>query len=148
MDNLEKAFSTLAKVKLVLYTEVPAGKGMCDENDEKPAQREYHCIADTPEGLRCVASIYAVDSKVLSYHPYAPSGCCSSCCMLDGMVDGQAECNALLVHVVTRCPVRESTQDEYDLCHKVAHLECGCHQGGPDQLLEDLEKDQERISWN
>jgi hypothetical protein len=139
MNNLQKAFDTLSKVTLVLYTEVPEGKGMCDEFDDKPAQREYHCITQTPEGLKCVASIYAVDTTVLSYHPYAPSGCCSTCDMLDGLVDGQAECNALLTHVVTRCPVREAGPEEQDLCHNVSYLECGCESGAaPKAFLPDL----------
>ena len=137
MNSLEKAFEVLSKVKFVLFSEVPAGKGMCDEHEEKPAQTEYHCIAETDEGLKCVASIYAVGLKALSYHPYAPSGCCSTCNMLDGVVDGQPSLNALLQHVLTRVDTREATKDEYMLCHEVQYLECGCENSNPPNLGDD-----------
>ena len=94
-DRLRKAREALARVTRVVYVYLPASTGIADEHGEMPAQRDYYCIVDSAEGARCIATVTAVDTKVLCLIPHADSGMCARCEYIDAWADGQAEANAL-----------------------------------------------------
>ena len=120
-----KAQSALAGVTRAVYVDVPANTGIADENGEVPAQRDYYCIADSGEGATCVATITAVDTKVLCLIPHAGSGMCARCEYIDAWADGQAEVDALFRRLlVSPAEIVPMTREDRRVCADSAPWFC------------------------
>lgn len=100
-QRIEKARALMRGISRAVYAEIPAGRGVADDDGDVPAQRNYFCIADVDGAPRCVATLTAVGMKVLCLIPHAGSGLCSRCEYLDADRDGQAGVDALLRSLFT-----------------------------------------------
>lgn len=94
--RLVKARALVKRVTRAAYVEVPAGVGVAGDDGDVPAQRDYFCLVEVDGTERCVATLTAVELKVLCLIPHAGSGMCARCEYIDAAGDGQAEADDLL----------------------------------------------------
>lgn len=142
--KIEKATALLRAVTRVAYVDVPAGSGIGDENGEVPAQRDYFCLVEKDGASRCVATITAVDTKVLCLIPHDGSGMCGRCEYIDAAVDGQGPANALLLDlIVSTVPMTPMRRHERAVCADPAPFLCTPCKVRP---RSDSERPMERLS--
>jgi hypothetical protein len=129
MDKVERFSKLLAQVSRIGYSDLAEGEGVADALQRRPAQREWACFVDSPEGPQCVCSIYSVGTKVLTLQPYEFSKMCSVCELLDVYMDDQQQLDNLLSFVLTNADeIEPLTPEDDEVCENASRFICdACH---------------------